>query len=151
MEEALSPAQVCARFGISKSTLFRWEAEGHVPAPDRNLRGERQYTQSHLAGIARFVQSRRHRSRYAQIFNGEAQDARAKLVELGEQNALFKFVNLGDMTGLAELWEYRPLQPATIRELLKAALKQHDPEDLPFREIIDLVCGSLRQGIAEPV
>jgi DNA-binding transcriptional MerR regulator len=140
MASVYGPAQVCKRFGISKSTLLRWEAEGHVPVPDRDFRGERRYTQAHFEAIARFVQSRRHRRRYARILAQETQEARSKLEELGEQNALFKFVNLHDPTGLIELREYAPLQPATIRQLLRVAADEYDPGENRFWDIIDVVC-----------
>ena len=139
MNDLHSPAQVCKRFGISKSTLFRWEADGLIPVPDRDLRGERRYTQAHCEAIARIIQKRRHRQRYAQIVAEDAQDARSKLVKLGEQNALFKFVHFHDPTGLAELREYSPLQPSTIRQLLRVALEEYDPDEGLFWDIIDVV------------
>ena len=143
-ESAYSPAEVCEKLGISKSTLFRWEDNGYVPAPDRNLRGERCYTQSDLEAIARFVQSRRFRQRYAQILAEDNEDTRPKLEELSEQNALFKFVNLRDPTGLVELREYSPLQPSTIRQLLRVAVNDYDPSEDRFWDIIEVVCETSR-------
>ena len=143
-ESVYSPAEVCEKLGISKSTLFRWEDNGYIPLPDRNLRGERLYTQSDLEAIARVVQSRRHRKRYAQILAEDTQGTRSKLVELGEQNALFKFVNLRDPTGLVELREYSPLQPSTIRQLLRVAVDDYDPSEDRFWDIIDVVCETSR-------
>jgi DNA-binding transcriptional MerR regulator len=142
MENAYSPAQVCKKFNISKSTLLRWEANGRIPAPHRNLRGERRYTQEHYQAIARFVQLRQHGKRYAQIMAEEAQDAHTELERLGEANALFKFVNLHDVTGLVELREYAPLQPATIRQLLQAAVNDYDPGEKRFWDILDVVVTS---------
>jgi DNA-binding transcriptional MerR regulator len=144
MRSTYGPAQVCRRFGISKSTLLRWETEGYIPVPDRNFRGERCYAQEHLKAIARFIQSRRYRQRYAQIMAEDAQDSLSKLEELGEQNALFKFVNLRDSTGLIELREYSPLQPSTIRELLRIAADDYAPTEDRFWEIIDVVCETSR-------
>jgi hypothetical protein len=139
MESILTPAQVCRRFSISKSTLFRWEAEGHIPVPDRNLRGDRCYTPANCEAIARFVQARRHRRRYKQILAEGTRDKRSRLAALGERNALFKFVNLRDPTGLAELREYSPLQPSTIRQLLTVAVEDYDPSGSRFWDIIDVV------------
>jgi DNA-binding transcriptional MerR regulator len=140
MANNLSPAQVCKKFDISKSTLLRWEAEGYIPAPDRNSRGGRRYTQAHVEAIAQFIQSHRHRQRYAHLLTEEAQEAHAKLEAFGEERALFKFVNLHDPTGLIELREYAPLQPATIRQLLRVAADEYDPGTDRFWEIIDVVC-----------
>ncbi len=140
MESVSSPAQVCKKLGISKSTLFRWEEKGHIPVPDRNIRGERCYTLAHCEAIARFVQLRRYPRRYAQILAEGAEDTRSRLAEFGEQNALFKFVNLRDPTGLVELGEYSPLQASTIRQLLRVAVDEYDPGGERFWDIIDVVC-----------
>jgi DNA-binding transcriptional MerR regulator len=140
MESVYSPAQICKKFGISKSTLLRWEAKGHIPAPGRNLRGERRYTPAHCQAIARFVQLQRYPQRYAQILAEGTEEARSKLTEIGEQNALFKFVYLRDPTGLVELREYSPLAPETIRQLLRAAADEYGPGEDRFWDIIDVVC-----------
>jgi DNA-binding transcriptional MerR regulator len=139
MGDTYSTAQVCERFEIHRNTLFRWEKEGHIPVPDRNLRGEREFSQPHLEAIARLIQSRRHKMLYAQIVNGNDDNSRKKLSEFGEQHALFKFVHLHDSTGLAELREYSPLQPSTISQLLKYALEHTDPQEVLFWDIIDVV------------
>jgi DNA-binding transcriptional MerR regulator len=144
MSKTYTPAEVCERFDIAKSTLYRWEDEGHIPAPNRNLRGGRQYTEEDIEAIGRFVQMRRHRKRYAQALTEGNDNARSELERLGEQNALFKFVNLHDVTGLAELREYVPLQPETILQLLRTAIEQHDPRDSQFWKIIDVVCATSR-------
>jgi DNA-binding transcriptional MerR regulator len=143
-ESVYSPAEVCKKLDISRSTLFRWEDNGYIPAPDRNLRGERRYTQLDLEAIARFVQSRRHRQRYAQVLAEDNENTRPKLEDLGEQNALFKFVNLHDPTGLVELREYSPLQPSAIRQLLRVAADDYDPSEGRFWDIIDVVCETSR-------
>ncbi len=142
--ESVGPAQVCKKFDISKSPLLRWEEKGHVPAPDRNHRGERRYTQEHCRAIARFIRSRQHRKRYAQVMAEDTQYARSRLERLGEQNALFKFVNLRDLTGLIELREYSPLHPSTIRQLLTVAADEYDPSEGRFWEIMDVVSETSR-------
>ena len=142
--KGVGPAQVCKKFDISKSTLLRWESKGHVPVPDRNHRGERRYTQEHCRAIARFIRSRRHRKRYEQILAEDTQDTRSRLERLGEQNALFKFVNLRDLTGLIELREYLPLQPSTIRQLLRVAADEYGPGEDRFWDIIDVICETSR-------
>jgi DNA-binding transcriptional MerR regulator len=124
--------------------LLRWEAEGLVPTPDRNLRGERRYTQEHCRAIARFIRSRQHRNRYTQILVENTQDVHSKLKRLGERDALFKFVNLRDLTGLIELREYSPLQPSTIRRLLRVAADEYDPSEDRFWDILDVICETSR-------
>ena len=143
MSKSYTPAQICARFDIAKSTLYRWEDEELIPAPKRNLRGEREYTEQDIEAIGRFIQMRRHRQRYAHALTEDSHSARDELEKLGEQNALFKFVNLHDLTGLAELREYTPLQPETIRQLLKTAHDEYDPEDWQFWGILEVICATL--------
>lgn len=150
MEKVYSPVQICQKFNIVKSTLLRWEKEGHIPAPGRNLRGERQYTQAHYEAIGRHVQSSRHRRRFEQILNGASDDAHHKLKHLGEQFALFKFIHLGDHTGLIELREYTPLQPATLHQLIKTAAEDYHPGQGTFWQIIDLVTTSQPKKLAHP-
>lgn len=139
MTIALRPSDICRRFGISKSTLFRWESKGYIPAPRRDLRGARCYDEADCEELARFIQSRRHRQRYAEMLAQDTEDVRLRLERLGEENALFKFLNLSDRTGLIELREYSPLQPSTIRQLLRAATNDYDPSHASFWEIIEVV------------
>lgn len=54
----LSSSEVCAIFGISKSTLFRWEREGIIPEVPRvrvGLMEERVYGAEHLRRIAGLI------------------------------------------------------------------------------------------------
>ena len=44
-----------------------------------------------------------------------------------------------DVTGLAELKEYSPLHPSTIRQLLKYALDHTDPHEDQFWEVLDVI------------
>jgi hypothetical protein len=152
MNQAYATAEVCEKFDIHRNTLFRWEKEGRIPQPPRNLRGERQYTSEQLQAVARIIQTRRHGRLYAHIVKGTSTDDRERLRELGEENALFKFVYLHDLTGLTELREYSPLRPSMIRQLLKFALDDSDPLDSLFWEILSFISGSQTicdQGPAE--
>jgi DNA-binding transcriptional MerR regulator len=139
LNQASTTAEVCERFGIHRNTLFRWEKKGQISEPLRNLRGERQYTPDHLLAIARIIQTRRHGRLFAYIVKGNSTDDRERLRELGEENALFKFVYLHDLTGLAELREYSPLRPETIRQLLAYALERSDLAGNLFWEILGII------------
>ena len=92
-----------------------------------------------MEAIARLIQSRRHRQRYAQIVASGSEDVHPQLEALGEENSLFKFVNLLDPTGLAELREYSRLKSSTVRELLTFATNNLDPAVDLFWEVIDVV------------
>jgi DNA-binding transcriptional MerR regulator len=50
-----SPAQVKDWFGISRTTLFRWEQENRIPKTKRGNNKERAYDQTHLRRIYELV------------------------------------------------------------------------------------------------
>ena len=50
-----SPAQVKEWFGISRTTLFRWEDEQRIPKTKRGSNKERIYDQNHLRRIYQLV------------------------------------------------------------------------------------------------
>lgn len=47
---------VCRALGISKKTLFRWEAAGLIPTIKRDWRQWRVYTDTDIAAIRRVMQ-----------------------------------------------------------------------------------------------
>ena len=51
-DRTYSTAEICDMFGVSKSTLFRWERDGLLPSVDRDVNGQRQYSQIHLEAIS---------------------------------------------------------------------------------------------------
>jgi DNA-binding transcriptional MerR regulator len=133
-----TPAEVCEIFDISKSTLFRWEKEGRISSPDRDLRQQRWYTQGHMAEIGRLL----FRRQAQQLANTEHQPgAEQRMDALHEQISLNKFAVLGDIRGLYELAERETLAKATIRQLLLEASRR-DPSDEAFRWIVKRVIGS---------
>lgn len=54
-ERIYTPAEICAWFEITRTTLFRWEDSGEVPKAERGPQGERLYTKEHLQQIAKVV------------------------------------------------------------------------------------------------
>jgi DNA-binding transcriptional MerR regulator len=139
MEKIYIPSQICEKFGIVKSTLFRWEREGLIPIPDRDLRGGRQYSQLHISAIGQYIQQNQHRKRFEQILIKKTNESKRDLKVLGEENALFKFIHLKDFTGLAELKEYAQLKESTVHQLIRTASEDYTPKDDIFWEIIELV------------
>jgi DNA-binding transcriptional MerR regulator len=131
-----SSAEVCKMLDISKSTLFRWEADGLLPPVRRSLKGQRQYTEEHIRAISQ----EQLRKQFKRIVKSEA-DQR----EVMEVQSLVKFL-AGDVTGLTELAQYHRLSLRTIRELIRVALKQYEPGDPTFCEIIEVV---YRQSCSE--
>lgn len=139
MKHLSGPADICEMFDISKKTLYRWEADGLVPSPQRDVNGARRYRQEQIEEIAEFVRTRRYRRLYAQALKEEDGSAKSRMSSLGERSALFKFVHLRDKTGLTELREYSPLNPDTLRQLLRVAIEEYSPEQRIFWDIMDVV------------
>ena len=118
-------------FNISKSTLFRWEREGGLPAIPRDISGQRRYGQAHLHMISERQKEKLGR-RYQQI--AEAGDEENSW-EILEALALNKFIE-GDITGLYELAEHAEISPETMRQLMNIALDRYEPGERIFGEII---------------
>lgn len=132
-----SPAQVAEMFNVSKSTLYRWEREGKLPRPARDLRG-RQYGREELRVIAQLAEIEPLKRRIHQVYELDDPAATEALEDLAEKLSLDKFVMLHDLTGLYELAERPKLKSETIRRLLQEAL-QYEPTDEVFKEIIRII------------
>jgi len=122
-------------FGISKSTLFRWEQEAWFPAPGRDLKGERQYTAEHIRAISE-KQTEKLSKEYERAMQAENETG---LQQYAEAVSLRKFL-AGELTGLRELAEYPALSPATILQLLQLAMDQYQPGDQMFCDILKVAC-----------
>jgi DNA-binding transcriptional MerR regulator len=132
-------ADVCRRFNIHRNTLFRWEEQGVIPRVQRNLRGEREFSDGDLIAIARFVQMQRHAQRFGRAVRASDAEAREHLSALSEAHSLFKFTDLDDATGLEELKQRQPLQSATILALIDYARTRSSPQNPLFWEVLQTV------------
>jgi DNA-binding transcriptional MerR regulator len=47
--------EVLERVGISRGTLYRWEEQGKIPRPKRNVSGYRVYTDDEVEKIEKFI------------------------------------------------------------------------------------------------
>jgi DNA-binding transcriptional MerR regulator len=130
-QNTYSTAEICEMFGISKSTLFRWEREGLLPHINRDLSGQRLYTQDHLIAISE-RQKKQLGKRFASAIAAGDQNG---LLQISEALALRKFLE-GDITGLYELAELPTISEETIKQLMQIGLEQHTPRDQTFCEII---------------
>lgn len=128
-----SPAEICEMFDIAKSTLFRWEGEGWFPRVGRTLTGERQYTQEQIMAISEKLR-RQLGKQYERLAEVEAE---SQLEKLSEAMSFLKFLQ-GNDTGLYELAEYENPTPQRIRQLLLTAIKQYEPGDPTFTDIMDV-------------
>jgi len=127
-----SPAEICEMFGISKSTLFRWEQEGLLPPVRRALTGQREYTDEHVQAIST-------KQLTTQFERAAVLEDAAGLASIQEALSLSKFVYRGEIIGLYELAEYPKLSTNTIRQLLQVALDQYEPGDKVFCEVLQIV------------
>lgn len=59
-ERLWQPARVSQFFGISKSTLFRWERDGRISPPQLDRCGHRWYTREHMQQIYTLILRRKH-------------------------------------------------------------------------------------------
>lgn len=134
-----SPAEICERFDISKTTLFRWEKEPWFPPVDRDLSGERQYTLEHIRVI-----SAKQREQLGKQYGQAIERDGSRLSELAEAVSLRKFLE-GNKTGLYELAEYPQPSRHTIDLLLSAAREQYEPDEDLFREILEVVLEQSRK------
>ena len=124
-------AEVCEMFGISKSTLFRWEREGLLPPVPRDISGQRQYNLDHISAI-----SERQKKRLGKHFAHAIKSGDEKsLLQISEAVAIRKFLE-GDITGLYELAELPEVSNETLLQIMRIGLDQFEPGDRTFCEII---------------
>ncbi len=70
LDYPLSTALVEGIFGISKSTLFRWEKDRAIPIPERSIEGRREYQEADVRAIAVLVQNK-YRANLRSVLSGE--------------------------------------------------------------------------------
>lgn len=130
-----SPSEICNIFQIAKTTLYRWEDEGKISSIPRKITGEREYTDEHIAEIAKIQLENLYReSSYA-----SKSENKARMEQILRANSLIKALYLNDLTGIRELKEYpESLSKKTIRDLLLKAADL-DPSDRMFEGILELV------------
>jgi transcriptional regulator with XRE-family HTH domain len=126
-----STAEICEMFGMSKSTLFRWERDGLLPPIARDISGQRQYSLDHIIAISE-KQKKQLGKRYAFAIKA-GNETSLKLIS--EAVAIRKFLE-GDLTGLYELGELNEVSPDTLRQIMQIGLEQYEPGDRTFCEII---------------
>ncbi len=137
-EQIYTPAQICKMFDVSKSTLFRWEREGHIPPAQRDWQGYRQYTSEHVQALLK-----KHLDKLMSR-GSEGPATQEKLERYTELASLQKFINGKDKLGLSELAEHESLSAETIYRLLQEA-QRYDPSDEMFGQIIELVYNKTRK------
>ncbi len=130
-DQIYSTAEICEMFGISKSTLFRWEREGLLPTIPRDISGQRQYNLDHITAISE-RQKKQLGKRYAHAIKAGDETS---LLQISEAVAMRKFLE-GDVTGLYELAELPEVSNETLLQIMQIGMDQYKPRDPTFCEII---------------
>jgi len=130
-DQIYSTAEICEMFGISESTLFRWEREGQLPFIPRDLSGQRQYNLDHVTLISE-RQKKQLGKRYEHAIRAGDENS---LLQISEAVAVRKFLE-GDITGLYELGEMAEVSKDTLQQIMQIGLYQYEPGDPTFCEII---------------
>lgn len=133
-DQIYSTAEICEMFGISKSTLFRWEREGQLPTIPRDISGQRQYSIDHVTAISK-RQKKQLGKRFEHAIKAGDEDS---LQQISEAVAIRKFLE-GDITGLYELAELPEVSHNTLRQIMQIGLEQYEPGDPTFCEIIRVI------------
>jgi DNA-binding transcriptional MerR regulator len=114
-------------YGISKSTLFRWEKDEILNRPARRRNVRRYFPRDITEVIARHQLSRRF----------EAARDLGEVAEMLENSARNKLL-AGDLCGLHELAEMPRISAVTIRTLLEVALRDFQPGSAIFSQMLSV-------------
>ena len=129
-----SPADICKRFVISKTTLFRWEEEGKISPVIRKINKVREYSKVHVKEIAK-MQVKSLTDLYKRAVETENEE---QIKQVHEELTRIKILYLEDATGLYELAQQNSLSENTIRELLQKLLDVDTKSPL-FAAIINVL------------
>jgi len=127
-----SPSEICDIFGISKSTLLRWEKEEWFPRVDREVLGslgairQRIYTEKHIRAIC----ERRKEELGRSLSRAHASQKKEEMRALMKASSISKFLE-GEITAVWELAEYPELSEAETKLMLRTILGRFAPHD-PF-------------------
>lgn len=130
----LSPAQVCELFGISKSTLLRWEKAGFIPSAKRDDLNQRLYTQEDVREIA---QQTKHQitNQFERIGSTKSEEDAEKAFE---NLYVLKFIR-DEPDVLTELNYFPKLSADSIRKLCRIGLERYEPWSKEFIQLAKII------------
>ena len=134
-ERTYSPVEICEMFGISKSTLLRWEREGIISSVKRNpSNDQRLYTQEnvHTTGQQLTRQMVRQFSRTVET------DSLEESQKAYEALYMWKFFQ-GEPNSLEALENYPRLSAESIKKLCHIGLERYDPSSPMFHRIASVI------------
>lgn len=140
-EQTYSPAEICHRFDLPRTTLFRWEEQDEIPKPLRSgKKEERIYKREHFRRIAELV-----RKKIADEINSPSQysvDKAYPPLDLAEKLYLLEIVSDSDplhaVESLAALAKKHRLSEETLNSLLENA-REKSLGDPVRRRILELL------------
>lgn len=128
-----SPVEICQIFGISKSTLLRWEREGLLNHIKRDIQtGDREYTQEDIQVIYSKLAEQLGRQ-YERSINADDSEA---VLRIHEKAALQRFVTGDVFIGLETLDALDHLSGEAVTQLLHEAKEKYEPTDPVFSQIL---------------
>lgn len=120
---SFSPAEICAIFGISKSTLFRYERDALLPAVPRDDTDERRYGSDHIRALAK----RRLRDLFEVATKTDDEEKVRRATEL---QIVFGLLTEDDVDGrLAQLEEIDRVSAEAFKILLRIVLPRYELQD----------------------
>ena len=133
-----STEEVCRIFGISKSTLFRWERWGRIPRPKRTGKmKERIYASAQLEALLIIC--------FRPVFDQAFADEDLAAITNAFESLFLAKVMIGKAVGIDEICAFarqRPLASSTMKKLLSAATTQFEAESLEFKALVGAVHAS---------
>ena len=133
MSQGFAPADVCAIFGFSKSTLFRYERDGvFPPVPRASHADERTYLAEHLDAIA----TRRLHDLFQSAHRAEDEKKLQRTMEL--RGALRLLVD-GSDDSFDWIEQLPTLGEETLRFLLRFVLPMWQVGDRRFNHTLRLI------------
>ena len=146
-----TPAEICELFDIARTTLFRWEKEGVMPAVARDKKGNRIYTDKHLKSIGQKV-TRRLKELAEQIQfsigklgKGDSEEESINLDNLYCEYSYMSYIINRDATRLVELKERAKngRLPEDIRTRILEYVSRIHPYNESYFDLMDvLYCDS---------
>lgn len=128
--EEYTPVDICRRFGIPRTTLFRWEQTGEIPKAERVKKDRRIYRRHHVKRIAELLREKLHE----EIRSALKHNPNGAYPTLEMQERLYMFEFFGEKNPKHGLQQLRglavrkALSPKTVEVLAGDALSR-SPQD----------------------
>jgi DNA-binding transcriptional MerR regulator len=102
---AYTPADICERFDLNRTTLFRWEADGAIQNVERNSKGQRVYRDRHLKQIGGLLRKKvKTEAEAAQRYRSDAPmpapDAAERLYRIRFASGIAPLTQLDSLKGV---------------------------------------------------